>query len=150
VLTPAGYVDLTPVWSPDGRIVASSRGRAVELPNSEDSPRYIWLTDVATGEGRPLLPGIEGAVGPGGSSGQDGSSAVPVGGASIVQEDPVWGSRGEGLLFVQRPAGPDGEAQIWWTMPDGRDAQPVAAIGPTEGYYGHFRWHDLFDWFPGR
>lgn len=139
VLTPEGYVDLTPAWSPDGRFIASSRGQAVAMPEGGDGPRYIWLTDLTTGEGRALLPGVEGAAVPGGTS--------PVAGAPVVQENPVWGERGAGLVFVQRPVGPEGEAQIWWTLPDGSEAQPIANIGPAEGFYGHMRWHDLFDWF---
>lgn len=149
VLTPAGYIDLTPAWSPDGRLLASSRGQAAAddgLSGAGEHPRYIWVTDVMTGEGHALLPGIAGAARPDGAAGRGGA---PAAGAPVVQENPVWGSRGAGLLFVQRPAGPDGEAQLWWTMPDGRDAQPVAAIGPSEGYYGHMRWPDLFDWLPG-
>lgn len=136
VLTPPDFIDLTPAWSSDGRTVASSRGRAADMYGSEELPRYIWLTDVASGEGRPLLPGIEG--------GPARAAETPV-----VQENPVWGERSSGLLYVQRPVGSADAATLWWSLPDARDAQPVANIGPTEGYYGHMRWHELFDWLPG-
>lgn len=126
-LTPAGQIDLTPAWAPDSTTVATSRGLAVELPDSHEEPRHIWLTDIGTGQGGPLPP------------------AEP----AVIQETPVWGGPGQGLLYVQRSTDPDGAAELRWSQPNGGEAGPVATLGPAEGYYGHVRWHQQFDWYPG-
>src|SRR6266511_1009702 len=61
--------------SPDGRLVACQR---IWPGTPDEPPRFtLWLVDLAGGEGRDLLPGLE-----------------------LQPDHPVWTPDGEGVLFV--------------------------------------------------
>lgn len=122
VLTPTGYADREPVWSPAGRHLyfIRSRAQAPDLMFQPAKEQAIWVYDVKAGS-QGAVPGTANALG------------VRV------------GARGH-LLW---PKG-DGKTASLWTPAPGGAVQVVGAIDFPSYYYGQFSWGEVFDWWSGQ
>lgn len=128
-LTPEGFVDRDPAWSPGGKLIAVSRSKSSPWKNKrEERPgAMIWLV-------RP-----------------DGSGARCISSESLVHGSsdyfPWWTREGERLMWVRV----QGErASIWQARPDGSGQGPVfnGLDIPLE-YYGAYKWDEVMAWHPG-
>lgn len=128
-VTPEGYVDRDPAWSPEGKFIAVSRAKSSRGISGREEwpPSSIWL------------------VKPDGS----GARQISADGETPECSDyhPWWAGGGKSLLWVRvqgekasiRQAGADGEnkCQVY----DGLDI--------PRHYYGAFKWDEVMAWHPG-
>lgn len=122
---------ISPACSPDGRLVAAAAG-----PRSSGTPfgherRSIWLLDLDGSTRRRLTE--------------------PPPGRS--DELPRWSADGRSLLFLRSgPTAPRAEAEgsLYLVRLDGALLGPIAELGPTDNYYGHYDWARQTDWFRPR
>ena len=121
-----------PACSPDGRWVAATATRNAEERRFGTADRTIWLL-AADGSPRHLLVGKEG----------DG----------VADEAPRWSADGRWLLFVERERRPGAAGTLELAQVDGTGATvlgPVATLPGEVGYYGHYDWSNVSDWYqPG-
>lgn len=128
-ITPEGYVDRDPAWSPDGKNIAVSRAKSsLGVNKSEDiPPSSIWL------------------VSPDGSGARQISSDGETPGCSDYH--PWWAEGGKRLMWVRM----QGEkASIWQAGADGKDNGKVFdELDIPRGYYGANKWDEVLAWRPG-
>jgi hypothetical protein len=118
-----------PACSPDGRWVASTATRNAEEGRFGTADRTIWLL-AADGSSRHILVGKEG----------DG----------VADEAPRWSMDGQWLLFVERDRGSDAPGTLMLARLSGTGATvvgPVATLPGEVGYYGHYDWNSVSDWY---
>jgi len=133
-----GTAELNPAWSPQGDVIAFSRGegRAPEDTNRDPEPaatRRIWLGDSA-GRVQQLTTD-----------------------PTYSDNWPTWSSDGSYILFVRVMAGDfqgygirsGANVELWLMNADGSDQRKVVDVGAStaEGYYGLIHWDQLFDWY---
>jgi dipeptidyl aminopeptidase/acylaminoacyl peptidase len=125
---------VSPACGPDdGTMIAAAAG-----PASEDLPfghehRSIWLLQVIGGNWHPLEP------------------APPPG---MSDELPLWSSDGRWIAFVRTtPSGAGGSGRLYLldlgARLDGhaRLVGPIAPVGVTGNYYGHYGWAGQVAWY---
>jgi len=128
-LTPEGYVDRDPAWSPEGEFIAVSRAKSSQGINRREEwpPSSIWL------------------VNPDGS----GARQISTDDATLECSDhhPWWAEGGKSLLWVRV----QGEkASIWQAGADGKDRNQVfEGLDIPRGYYAAFKWDEVMAWYPG-
>jgi len=118
-----------PSCSPDGRWVA-----ATATPNADErrfgtADRTIWLL-ATDGSSRRLLIGTEGDA--------------------VADEGPRWSGDGGWLLFVERDRRSDAPGTLMLARLRGTRATvvgPVATLPGEVGYYGHYDWNSVSDWY---
>ncbi|MCG9968932.1 hypothetical protein L9W92_12895 [Pelotomaculum terephthalicicum JT] len=129
MLTPEGYVDRDPAWSPKGDFIAVSRSessRVISDRREEWPPSSIWLASPDGAGARQI------------SSGE-----VP----GCLDCSPWWVEGGESLMWVRL----QGEkASIWQAGADGKNAGKVfEELDVPQGYYGAYKWDEVLAWHPG-
>jgi dipeptidyl aminopeptidase/acylaminoacyl peptidase len=123
---------VSPACSPNGRVVAASRGRSWVEPRFGLERRSIWLLRV-DGSGRKRL------------------TSPP---SLRTDESPHWSADGRFVLFVR--AGPTARGAtapgaLWLIrIADGRLFGPLVNAGRVSNYYGHYGWTDAVDWYAPR
>jgi dipeptidyl aminopeptidase/acylaminoacyl peptidase len=118
-----------PSCSPDGRWVA-----ATATPNADErrfgtADRTIWLL-ATDGSSRRLLIGAEGDA--------------------VADEAPRWSGDGDWLLFVERDRRSAAPGTLMLARLSGTGATvvgPVATLPGEVGYYGHYDWNSVSDWY---
>jgi Tol biopolymer transport system component len=137
------YADLEPAASPDGRLVAYARGWAQVdgVPQGPVAPDLHPNVATIASRRRWVV-------------GADGSSPRRLlDEPGWTDEAPAWTADGAWLLFVRwRPPAESAPAlaELWAVRPDGSGAErliPELArdeIGSGFGYYGAFRWREMF------
>lgn len=130
-ITPDGYVDRDPAWSPDGKHIAVSRAKSkslMEVSKIEDiPPASIWL------------------VSPDGSGAKQICSDGEIPGC--FDYNPWWAEGGKSLMWVRVE---NEKASIRRTGPDGGDHVLVCEdLDIPQGYYGAYNWEEVMAWRPG-
>ena len=126
-VTPEGYIDRDPAWSPDGKHIAVSRAKSSQgIVNQREElpPASIWLMN------------------PDGSGAKQISSDSEIPGC--FDYNPWWAEGGKSLMWVRI----QGEkASIWRAEPDGGD-QGLIYEDPDipQGYYGANNWKVVMAW----
>lgn len=128
-VTPEGYVDRDPTWSPEGEFIAVSRAKSSQEINRREEwpPSSIWL------------------VNPDGSGARQISTDGETPGCSDYH--PWWVEGGKSLMWVRV----QGEkASIWQAGADGKDRNQVfEGLDIPRGYYGAYKWDEVMAWHPG-
>lgn len=129
-VTPEGYIDRDPAWSPDGKHIAVSRAKSSQgIVNQREElpPASIWLMN------------------PDGSGAKQISSDSEIPGC--FDYNPWWAEGGKSLMWVRI----QGEkASIWRAGPDGEDISVVYNdLDIPQGYYGAHNWEEVIAWHPG-
>jgi Tol biopolymer transport system component len=107
-VTPPGYNDHDPVWSPDGRLVAFTRQGSATGP---DRASRLWVFDTQTGQTRPLLELSQAEAG------------FSYGGLS-------WSSDGQKVFFERYPAGVrsgTAQSEIWEASANGQNLRRLVS-----------------------
>jgi len=132
-LTGDDVIALSPAWSPDGSHIAwvgapaTARAAGGEAAQVAMGLRSIWVMD-ASGEDRRQL------------------TSNP----AWADDLPRWSADGRHILFVRRQ---EDRAELWVVQAEGQGLHPVVVgltpvdTAPTFGYYGHFEWESLYDWW---
>jgi len=130
-LTPPGYADREPAWSPSGHSLAFTRGRS-EVPRRMDQPaegQAIYLVDVESSKTRRVA-GSDGGFGP------------------------FWGDDGTLFWFTTGPvAVPPGETPAKASLRHARAdlPSPLLTLDQPPLYYGQWAWRQVLDaWIPAR
>lgn len=107
-VTPSGYNDRDPVWSPDGRLVAFTRQGSATGP---DRTSRLWIFDTQTGQTQPLLELAQAAAG------------FNYGGLN-------WSSDGQKVFFERYPAGVrsgTAQSEIWEASAGGQNLRRLVS-----------------------
>ncbi len=120
---------VSPACSPDGRFVAAAAGpNRVEHRFGQEA-RSIWLLALDGSRRRKLTTPLRG----------------------VTDESPRWSRDGRVVLFVRSgPTARDATARgavYVVSVADGRVIGPLAHVGSTANYYGHYGWPNDLDWF---
>ena len=128
-VTPEGYVDRDPAWSPEGAFIAVSRAKsAPEISQPEEWPSSaIWLAQ-PDGSGAKRISDGDGTPG-------------------YSDCHPWWAGSGRSLMWVRV----QGEkASIWQSGADGENiGQIFDELDIPQGYYGAYKWDEVVAWYPG-
>lgn len=121
-LTPPGYADRDPAWSPDGRRLAFTRSQA-QWPDRTNLPapgQAIWVAKLPRGRTR-AVPGSEQGFAP------------------------QWGPNNS-LAWFQGVGGEQGS--LWYLERPGQARQQViTGIDLPDPYYGEWHLDSVFDWW---
>lgn len=132
LLTDARHAAVDPAWSPNGRWIAVSSEPVTPATGNEAAilpsiaHRRIWLVAA------------------------NGSTARQITRAGYEDEHPEWSAGGSHILFarLQRRS-----VQLWLMRSHGsQQHRVVGELTPSpidDGYYGHFRWKQYYDWWRG-
>ena len=113
---------VTPACSPNGQSVAVAAGRNFDEPRFGLEHRSIWLVPASGGGARQL-------------------TLTPT---DPTDEDPIWTRDGRSLLFVRTR---HSHGKLLLAGLNGGIIGPIASLGPTGNYYGHYGWADQLDWY---
>ena len=117
----------SPACSPDGSRIAVTSTHSHSEPRFGTAERTMWILD-ADGSGRRLVGGKQ----------RD----------PVSEESPRWSSGGRWLLFVRRARRPFADGRLFLLrVGTGRVFGPVARLPGHLGYYGHYDWTSMSDWY---
>ncbi len=150
-ITPPEVGAGSPAWSPDGSTIAYTVGPQSGAGTPWDVvQRRIWLMDPDGSNKRRLIPDEFGQDTPQWSG--DGQYVLYVRPVNTNTE-PGQATPANAQVFPSDPA----HASLWLVKVSGGSQQQVLADLPFYlndvqhyiGYYGHFEWSKLFDWWRG-
>jgi hypothetical protein len=128
-VTPEGYVDRDPAWSPEGDFIAVSRAKSSPATSQPEEwqPSSIWLAQ-PDGSGARRISDGDGTPG-------------------CFDCHPWWTGGGKNLMWARV----QGEkASIWQAGADGENVgEIVAELDIPQYYYGAYKWDEVLAWYPG-